>query len=330
MGENLNMPKYPGSFLINEVGTRKELAAAYGVSERTIYRWLNKAAKESGISSKAKTRKPRLSTLEKFTGTRKALAKKYGVSERTAYRWLKEAREKGAQLPTRKPTSKYPGAEVINNIMINSALTNKQIGDMFGVSSETAGRWIRRARLEQPSLLPDLRKTGDYKLRRTKAGSYYEKIEPEDIGEPWEVLPPDEDIGEPWEVLPPDKDIGEPWEVPPPDEEDFYSENFSDDFIEKSNEEYTQDILESLIEFDMISRDSLLFTQVPPEMRIPYLMEYIYYQKESNPKAFYDVFGDWTMGLDEQIKDKMGMISINIWGDELENWLENQIEIDNI
>ena len=65
------MAKYPGSFIINEVGTRKELAGLYGVSERTIYRWLNKAAKESGMKPAAKSKRPRLSTLEKFKGTRK-------------------------------------------------------------------------------------------------------------------------------------------------------------------------------------------------------------------------------------------------------------------
>ena len=42
------MTKYPGFMILNEIGTRAELARAYGVSERTIYRWLNRAAKEKG------------------------------------------------------------------------------------------------------------------------------------------------------------------------------------------------------------------------------------------------------------------------------------------
>jgi transposase-like protein len=75
------MAKYPGSFIINEVGTRKDLANIYGVSERTIYRWLNKAAEESGLSPKiSKKRHPRPETLINFKGTRKALAKKYNVT----------------------------------------------------------------------------------------------------------------------------------------------------------------------------------------------------------------------------------------------------------
>lgn len=95
------MTKYPGTFILNEIGTRKELAAAYGVSERTIYRWLDKARKETG-EKKSKPRRPRQSTLENFKGTRKELAKKYGVSERTVYRWLNKARDNGADIPSRQ------------------------------------------------------------------------------------------------------------------------------------------------------------------------------------------------------------------------------------
>lgn len=95
------MTKYPGSFILNEMGTRKELAVAYGVSERTIYRWLNKARAETG-EKKPKPRRPRQSTLENFKGTRKELAKKYGVSERTVYRWLNKAKQQGADIPSRQ------------------------------------------------------------------------------------------------------------------------------------------------------------------------------------------------------------------------------------
>lgn len=95
------MTKYPGSFILNEIGTRKELAAVYGVSERTIYRWMNKARAETG-EKKPKPRRPRQSTLENFQGTRKELAKKYGVSERTVYRWLEKAKKQGADIPSRQ------------------------------------------------------------------------------------------------------------------------------------------------------------------------------------------------------------------------------------
>lgn len=114
------MNKYPGSFILNEIGTKKEIAAAYGVSERTVYRWLNKARSETG-EKKPKPRRPRLSTLENFKGTRKELAKKYGVSERTVYRWLNKARDKGAEIPSRqkkKANDKSMPEEIITPDML--------------------------------------------------------------------------------------------------------------------------------------------------------------------------------------------------------------------
>ena len=321
------MAKYPGDFIINEVGTRRDLARVYGVSERTIYRWLNKAAKESGLSPKAKARRPRKSTLENFKGTRKQLAKKYGVSERTAYRWLKKAREQGAQLPSRQRMSKYPGADVINNIMTSQALTNKQIAEQFGVSEQTAARWVRRARLEQPQLLPDLRKTGEYRLRRRKSEngnwvSWYEKVEPEDIGEPWEVPEP-EDVGEPWEVPKPE-DVGEPWEVPEPDMWEV-----------EPPEQYTgdQDISESLArdlgylqallyDNELIMSDSI-FTGLSYNQKIEYLNKYIEHQMEDNPDLFYNRETGEPLDASPDF-----VVTINIWGEQFEKWLIEQTESD--
>ena len=93
--------KYPGAFILNEYGTNKELSKAYGVSERTIYRWKSKAKAETGARAR-KAPRPRPSTLQKFKGTRKELAKKYGVSERTVYRWLNKAKEKGYEIESRQ------------------------------------------------------------------------------------------------------------------------------------------------------------------------------------------------------------------------------------
>ena len=90
------MTKYPGIQILHELGTRTELAQIYKVSERTIYRWLAKAAKESGITPELKTKYPGAKKIEKFKGTRKQLAAKYGVSERTVYRWINKARAEGA------------------------------------------------------------------------------------------------------------------------------------------------------------------------------------------------------------------------------------------
>lgn len=133
---------YPGAFILNEYGTNKELAKIYGVSERTIYRWKNKAKKETGERVRKPTR-PRVSTLQKFKGTRKELAKKYGVSERTVYRWIAEAKAKGAEITPRQKKANYPGAEILLD-----KRTNKEVAKDYNVSERTVQRWKRRARTE--------------------------------------------------------------------------------------------------------------------------------------------------------------------------------------
>lgn len=137
------MATYPGSQILFEVGTRKELAKIYGVSERTIYRWMNKAQSETGAKPH-KARRPRMSTLANFQGTRKELAAKYKVSERTVYRWLAAAKDKGVDIQSRSKTSKYPGPEILA-----STKTNKKLAEEYGVSTRTINRWKNRARQEQ-------------------------------------------------------------------------------------------------------------------------------------------------------------------------------------
>lgn len=129
--------KYPGIQILYEVGTRQELAQSYGVSERTMYRWLNKAKSQT----KERQEYPGAGPIARFKGTRKELAAKYNISERTAYRWLKKARESGADIPSRQAKSKYPGTAILDE-----RGTNKSIGDRYGVSEATIRRWKNRAR----------------------------------------------------------------------------------------------------------------------------------------------------------------------------------------
>ena len=129
--------KYPGIQILYEVGTRQELAQSYGVSERTMYRWLNKAKAQT----KERQEYPGAGPIARFKGTRKELAEKYNISERTAYRWLKKARESGADIPSRQAKSKYPGTAILDE-----RGTNKNIGDRYGVSEATIRRWKNRAR----------------------------------------------------------------------------------------------------------------------------------------------------------------------------------------
>ena len=135
--------KYPGFQILYEVGTRAELAQSYGVSERTLYRWLAKAAKETGTTPELKTKYPGAKKIEKFKGTRKQLAMKYGVSERTVYRWINKARSQGAAPQSRLPKSKYPGT----NILLEEG-TNREISDRYNVSIRTIQRWKKKAEKE--------------------------------------------------------------------------------------------------------------------------------------------------------------------------------------
>lgn len=134
------MRKYPGSNILYEFGTNKEIAKSWGVSERTIYRWKEKARIETG---EKRTNKPPLSKIAKFKGTRKELAEKYNISERTAYRWLNKAREKGLAVEDRQTRTKYPGAGILDETG-----TTKELAEQFGVSERTISRWKNKARNE--------------------------------------------------------------------------------------------------------------------------------------------------------------------------------------
>ena len=272
--------KYPGAFILNEYGTNKELSKIYGVSERTIYRWKNKAKAETGARVRKPTR-PRVSTLQKFKGTRKELAKKYGVSERTAYRWIAQAKAKGVEIESRQKKPKYPGADILLEDK-----TNKQLAEKYNVSERTVARWKRRARNETS------------------------------LDEPFEVLPPDETFEPPIEEKPFEEPEQEFFE-----DEDFFRDNFGDE--ETESKDPLEDIYNMLNEFELINNNSL-FHDLPPETQKRYLLDYIIFQHDENPWKWYDVFGDNLLHLD----DPVGISMINIWDDEFENWVKNQIEID--
>lgn len=175
--------KYPGIQVLYEVGSRAEVAASYGVSERTLYRWLNKAKSQT----KERQEYPGAGPIARFKGTRKELAAKYNISERTAYRWLKKARESGADIPSRQAKSKYPGTAILDE-----RGTNKSIGDRYGVSEATVRRWKNRAKSDAEA-----------------AGMPTEVLTPDQL--PQEIFTPDqlpeEIITEPESVLDDDLDM---------------------------------------------------------------------------------------------------------------------------
>ena len=138
------MAKYPGSQIAFEYGTNAEIAKSYGVSERTIYRWKNRARSEIGFKASG-AKKPTLKQVSKFKGTRKELAAKYGISERTVYRWLAKAKEQGLDV-TRKNTARYPGlgADLEGKL--------KDVAERYGVSERTISRWKKRQEVEKQDL----------------------------------------------------------------------------------------------------------------------------------------------------------------------------------
>lgn len=180
--------KYPGISILYEVGTRADLADIYKVSERTIYRWLDKAAKESG--EKPKPRYPGAKRLSSFKGTRAQMAAKFGVSERTIYRWLNKARGEGQQIESRLPVSKNPGISILDEPGTNSA-----IADKYGVSTRTVQRWKQQAREEVKKQTPE--ETAEDILEEKQEQPFeepkFEEPEFEELGEmPEEIFTEDQ------------------------------------------------------------------------------------------------------------------------------------------
>lgn len=318
------MAKYPGSFIINEVGTRKELAGIYGVSERTIYRWLNRAAKESGLSPHPKKAAPTPAELAAFKGTRAQLAANYGVSPRTAYRWLAKARaQQDTSLPggsglSRSVRSKYPGVEILN-----VSGSNKQLADLYDVSPRTVSRWKRKAKIESGQLLPDLRKTGQWKLKRKGGYSRYEYIGDEAAFEQMteEAYQPENVIEPPEEYIEPV--FEEPIEAPEEPEDLFEVEEIPDVLLHYDFDATTLDTLQFIADFivenEKINNDSL-FAQLSDDEKLIYLTQYIEWQWENNPRQF----SQSPESLEVAIH--AGVHRMDIWGNEFETWLNDFYE----
>lgn len=314
------MTKYPGSFIINEVGTRKELAGIYGVSERTIYRWLNRAAKESGLSPHPKKTAPTPAELAAFKGTRAQLAANYGVSPRTAYRWLAKARaQQDTTIPggsglSRTVRSKYPGVEILN-----VSGTNKQLADLYDVSPRTVSRWKRKAKIESGQLLPDLRKTGQWKLKRKGGYSRYEYIGDEAAFEQTteEAYQPENVIEPPEEYIEPV--FEEPIEAPEEPEEP--DELFEVESIDLDELGISEDMAKTLTATaDMIEDlgfiDNDIYNDLTPTEKLIYLNSYLEYKYNENPYLFYnkethsfDFSPDYTLN------------HARIWGD-FDSWID--------
>lgn len=268
--------KYPGQSILYEIGSRADIAQSYGVSERTIYRWLNKAAKESGVKIK-KSNYPGPKRISAFKGTRKQLAAKYGVSERTVYRWLNKAREQGAQIQSKSPSSSYPGIGILDE-----QGTNKTIADRYGVSTRTVQRWKQKARDDLSKQMPEEIITEDYE---EPLGEFPEEIITEELEEPLGELPE--------EIL-----TEEPEEPNDP----------------------IEGLINIVLDHDeLLSSDSLFRTLTPAEQQA-YMEFYIQYQYDMDEHQFYN---EETHKMDFS-PDFVS--TINIWGEEFEDWVTKQYE----
>ena len=295
------MAKYPGSQILFEVGTRSDLANIYGVSERTIYRWLNKAAAESGLSPRVNTKMPKASTLAKFKGTRKQLAQKYGVSERTVYRWLNKARG-DVIIPDRKARSKYPGAEILNE-----RGTNQELADSYGVSKRTISRWKARARIEvkgfsQPTNNPAPLNTEELIDQQT-AGAYA----PENMEAPPDIF--EEPVFE--------QPIGMEEDLIPEEFEDYADFDISDEMFGNLKGIYQQ------IEDNNLVPEGSIFNTLTYKEKMLYINNYLMYQYDQDPSQFYDPVTHKFRFDTEWVTNY-----IDIWGDEFDEWANNQFESD--
>ncbi len=283
------MAKYPGMQILYEVGTRKELALSYGVSERTIYRWLNRAAAESGITPKLSVKFPGAKKIEAFKGTRKQLAAKYGVSERTAYRWINKAKAQGASIPSRANKSKYPGEQILYEVG-----TNKELAQSYGVSPRTVSRWKKKARDKQ-------------------------EIDQINQGLPEEIITETEEefISEQPQLEDPLDEILD--SIPEPDTEgrDYTRNPFYDEWTEEMVS-YLDDIIDVVSETEGLISDTSIFRTLSKEEQRDYINEYLQYQSGYDEHQFYNE-------LTHQMDYSPNFISnINIWGEEFEDWAQQQ------
>ena len=307
------MAKYPGSFIINEVGSAGDLATVYGVSERTIYRWLNKAAKESGIKPHKNHKTPRPSTLANFKGTRKQLAKKYGVSESTVYRWIQNAKAGGTDIPSRRQMSKYPGTEILN-----LTDTNKDLAKNYGVSERTISRWKRRARLEQSA--------EDFKKKVNKETEQPEQKTPEQLT--FEDYTEDaynpENMTEPPEYEEPEPVFEEPIEG----DDELYEVEDPEQYTGSNpiiTGDYAQDLgmLTALIyDNDLLVQNSI-FNDLTYNEKVEMLHKYLEKRTDEDPELFYNQETGEYMDTSPEF-----VSTINIWGRSFEKFIIEQRESD--
>lgn len=268
-------------------------------------------------------------------GTAKELAKSYGVSERTIYRWKAKAQaESGAR--AKKP--RRPRLSTLEKFKG----TRKELAKKYGVSERTAYRWLKQAK-EKGANIPSRQKKANYpgEFILNEYGTNKDLAKTYGVSERtiqrWKARARSEITMEESQIQPESPPIGQT-EAP---KDDFFSEvfdgvpeeetpsEFETPDISETSEKYKarlDDISSMLTEYDLLVQDSI-FGTLDDEQKRTYLNAYIQYQWDMNPYQFNQSPPDDPNGPD--ISDPEKIANIDIWGDEFETWLVNQIEIDN-
>ena len=111
-----------------------------------------------------------------------------------------------------------------------------------------------------------------------------------------------------------------------PESEYEYQEEYADQFgVEESLFNNLADIAALLQDVELIPPESK-FWDLEPWKRLIYLSDYISYQADKHPKKFYDVVREWGY-IPYENPELIAMV--NIWGEDFNFWLEEQIDIDN-
>jgi transposase len=125
-----------------------EIGERFGVSGRTVRGWLRQLGIAPPPQSQRRRRHRPPTPAKLHRGyvtnglTPEQLARCYGVSASTVTRWLEDA-----GIPRRPPgrRSHAPAREELRRLYQLEGLSTAQIGRRYGVSQQTAHRWVRAA-----------------------------------------------------------------------------------------------------------------------------------------------------------------------------------------
>ena len=256
-------------------------------------------------------------------GTNAELAKLYNVSERTIYRWKAKAR---SEEDLTLNISKYPGGKKLAKFKG----TRKELAAKYGISERTVYRWLNKARTEgsnipskgfskYPGAAADLSgKLSDvaskYGVSERTISRWKNKQEEEKKAQ---QQPFEDAITEAEDLI--EEDFTQPETVI---EDDYFEEDLSDFASTMSEDTFNnlQGIADILTESEDLLVDGSIFNNLTKLEKLQYLDAYIQYQYDLDEHQFYDE-SEHKMSFDPDF-----VSTINIWGEEFENWAQKQFD----